>query len=235
MEKSYNIDFNTTVNARGAEEAAAAVAKIGEAAQAASGARGVAIGYGVTSSGTASTAVGGFGTASGDYSFAGGFTCTASASVAVAFGAYASATHIGSLALSGGKHSTTGDSQTQVSTLRAATTNTTPTEAFLDGTAARLVIPANTVWSALVQISAKQTSSTNCATFLRRVTICRDGSNNTSLVGSVETLGTDQNSPAWAISITADETNEALKIQVTGGSGVTVRWTISAIITVLSA
>lgn len=35
MEKSYNIDFNTTVNARGAEEAAAAVAKIGEAAQAA--------------------------------------------------------------------------------------------------------------------------------------------------------------------------------------------------------
>lgn len=35
MEKSYNIDFKTTVNARGAEEAAAAVAKIGDAAAAA--------------------------------------------------------------------------------------------------------------------------------------------------------------------------------------------------------
>lgn len=239
---------STTGNARGANafdgqtlrNAAGQVASGAEAValgsySTASGSRAVAIGYGVTSSGTASIAVGGFGTSSGDYSLSGGFTCTASAAYAAAFGAYASATHIGSLALSGGRHSTTGDSQTQVSTLRAATTNTTPTEAFLDGTAARLVIPANTVWSALVQISAKQTSSTNCATFLRRVTICRDGSNNTSLVGSVETLGTDQNSPAWAISITADDTNEALKIQVTGGSGVTVRWTISAIITILAA
>jgi len=239
---------STTGNARGANafdgqtlrNAAGQVASGAEAValgsySTASGSRAVAIGYGVTSSGTASIAVGGFGTSSGDYSLTGGFTCTASAAYAAAFGAYASATHIGSLALSGGRHSTTGDSQTQVSTLRAATTNTTPTEAFLDGAAARLVIPANTVWSALVQISAKQTSSTNCATFLRRVTICRDGSNNTSLVGSVETLGTDQNSPTWAISITADDTNEALKIQVTGGSGVTVRWTISAIITILSA
>jgi hypothetical protein len=60
--------------------------------------------------------------------------------------------------------------------------------------------------------------------------IRRDGSNNTSLIGSVQTLGTDQSagSPSWTFALTADDTNEALQLEVTGAASETIQWRATA-------
>lgn len=184
----------------------------------------------------AGAAAGGYAsTAAGSHAFAFGFQCQAPNDMSQAFGTYAKSEVYSSIHQSGGRFFVSGDSQTVVSTFRVATTDTTPTELFANGSSERFTIKANTVALCDIRIVAKQSSSTNCATFARRATLCRDGSNNTSLVGSVETIGTDVNSPGWAVAITADDTNESLKISVTGGSAVTVRWTASIIITELTA
>ena len=202
----------------------------------ANGSRAIGIGYGVISSGTASVAMGAAGTATGDYSFLGGFTGTASGTGATAFGVYPLANHYASTSLAAGRFAANGDSQTEIVNARVATTGNTATEAFLDGSANRFTISANSAWLCDVRIVAKQQSSTNCAAFVRRCTLCRDGSNNTALSGGgVITIGTDDNAPGWTgPTITADDTNESLKLQVTGASATNIRWSITVIATEVS-
>ncbi len=61
--------------------------------------------------------------------------------------------------------------------------------------------------------------------------IKRDGSNNTALIGTVtktiiaqsDTTGGTQN---WDVIVTADDTNEALKIEVKGEASKTIRWIV---------
>lgn len=199
----------------------------------ASGARAVAIGHGVTSSGTASTAVGGFSTASGDYSFTGGFICTASAAYSAAFGAYASATHAGEVAFAGGRRSVNGDAQTSTATAYVSTSGNTATEAFLDGTSAKLTVPSGQALLVRVSVVAKQASSANVYGAERRFLIVNNGGT-TALDGSVQTVGTDFNTPAWGgITITADDTSDYAKFQVTGASATTIYWVISIYWTVV--
>ncbi len=114
---------------------------------------------------------------------------------------------------------------------RGETTNATVTEIFLGGTTnSRAVLPANVTWMADIDVIARSSSGTDNACFKRRAIIKRDGSNNTALVGSVQTIDTDIGSnsgspPAgWAVTITADDTNESLKVEVTGASATTIRW-----------
>ncbi len=98
----------------------------------------------------------------------------------------------------------------------------------------RAVIPANKTWLAEVDVIARSAGGTNNACFKRRCIIKRDGANNTALVGTVETLGTDIGSNAgappagWAVTITADDTNEALKLEVTGALSTNIRWVATA-------
>lgn len=199
----------------------------------ASGARAAAIGYGVTSSGTASTAVGGFGTASGDYSFVGGFTSTATAAYSAAFGAYASATHKGEIAFAGGRRSVNGDAQTSTATAYVSTSGNTATEAFLDGTSAKLTVPSNQALLVRVSVVGKQASSANVYGAERRFLIVNNGGT-TALDGSVQTVGTDLNTPAWGgITITADDAGDYAKFTVTGASATTIYWVISIYWTVV--
>jgi hypothetical protein len=63
------------------------------------------------------------------------------------------------------------------------------------------------------------------AMFLRQLIIKRDGANSTTLVGSVQTVGTDIKTDTdldLSVAITADDTNEALQVNVTGKMGGTV-------------
>ncbi len=237
---------STTGNARGANSfdgqtvrnAAAQVASGTESValgsySTAGGARAVAIGYGVTSSGTASTAVGGFGTASGDYSFAGGFTCTATAAYSAAFGAYASATHRGEVAFACGRRSVNGDAQTSTATAYVSTSGNTATEAFLDGTSAKLTVPSGQALLVRVSVVGKQANSANVYGAERRFLIVNNGGT-TALDGSVQTVGTDFNTPAWGgITITADNTTDYAKFEVTGASATTIYWVISIYWTVV--
>jgi phage gp37-like protein len=112
------------------------------------------------------------------------------------------------------------------------TTNNTPTILNLDGTATnRFAIAASTALAVDILLVARRSDTQDKWLVARRfLGIRRDGSNNTSLIGSVQTLGTDQSdgSPSWTFALTADDTNEALQLEVTGAASETVQWRATA-------
>ena len=111
-------------------------------------------------------------------------------------------------------------------------TNDTPLILNLDATATnRFTIAANTALAVDILLVARRSDTADKWLVARRfLGIRRDGSNNTSLIGSVQTLGTDQSdgSPTWTFALTADDTNEALQLEVTGAASETVQWRATA-------
>ncbi len=176
-----------------------------------------------------------FGNASGQDSFgaAGG---NASNTNAVALGSSASATGIRSIAFNWGAVTPNigqfaygfrnYGAQWTVMGMAAQTTTSSATELFGEGFSGyRQVIPANTTWAGTATILARTRNGISNAHFQRQVMIKRDGSNNTTLVDTVKTLGTDIKSNAdfgATVTITADDTNESLKVEGTAKVGGTV-------------
>jgi hypothetical protein len=112
------------------------------------------------------------------------------------------------------------------------TTNATATILNLDGTATnRFTIAANTAVIANLYIIARRTDTVDkWFSGQRKVAIRRNNANGTAIIGSVETIGADQTegSPTWSVAITADDTNEALQVEVTGAASETVSWRVMA-------
>jgi phage gp37-like protein len=112
------------------------------------------------------------------------------------------------------------------------TTNATPLILNLDATATnRFTIAASTALAVDILLVARRATTQDKWLVARRfLGIRRDGSNNTSLIGAVQTLGTDQSggSPSWTFALTADDTNEALQLEVTGAASETVEWRATA-------
>ncbi len=123
----------------------------------------------------------------------------------------------------------TGDAQRARFVLRRATTNDTPTELFLDGSAIRLTIPVNKAMGFTIQVVGSYQGMSENAYFVRKGLIVNDNLT-TTIVGLVETLGTDQKSVGAIgtdVTVTADDTNEALIITVTGVAAQNWRWVAS--------
>jgi hypothetical protein len=112
------------------------------------------------------------------------------------------------------------------------TTNATPLILNLDATATnRFTIAASTALAVDIMLVARRSDTQDKWLVARRfLGIRRNGSNGTSLIGSVQTLGTDQSegSPTWTFALTADDTNEALQLEVTGAASETVQWRATA-------
>ena len=206
------------------------------------GADAVAIGTGATANAANAIAIGGGGAAQNGAS--------ATAQAAISIGSTNTATNTGSIAIGGGVSATgvyafaaglTGTAnrwgqrrytnnfvmgQPGSVDFRVAgvSSGTTPKVLFCDysGNTARLTVTSNTVMSGVVNLTGVKSDGSVVARYLRQVTI-KNISGTTSLVGSVVTLGTDE-AAGTSISITADDTNDALQIEVTGISGETWRW-----------
>jgi hypothetical protein len=140
-------------------------------------------------------------------------------------GRQASATLLCENAYSSGRFASNGDAQMATIQMRRAITGTTITELFLDGSSVRAILPTtNTLWMARIQIVAICTAAGNGTTVTgdsyvteRHVGIKRLNTA-TSLVGSVQTIGTAQADATMStsvVTITADDTNEALKVEFT--------------------
>jgi len=118
---------------------------------------------------------------------------------------------------------------------KAATTNATPTTLTLGGLTEdatnRINIPANSTWSFIATIVARQTSSANAKTFTRRGLIGNNGGAVT--ISALDTIGTDHVLGTLAVTaaITADDTNDALKIVGTGIAATNIKWTAQVNIT----
>jgi len=187
-----------------------------------SGTVSVALGQSNITSNNRSYAIGNSNTASGDASGAMGDTCTASAKSALATGLQALASRYAQKAHSAGQFAAVGDAQAVQFVVRNKTTNGTAVTLFLDGASTRLTIPSGRIFSGIINIVGSKSDGTAVARYLRQVTI-KNVAGTTSLVGDVVTIGSDEVA-ATSISITADDTNDALSIQVTGISPETWRW-----------
>jgi len=110
-------------------------------------------------------------------------------------------------------------------TLIASTTDATPTD-MLQGDTTKLVLSNNTSWAYDLTLVAR-TSSGDTASWMFQGAIKRGAdASATSLVGTfVKTvLAKDTNAANWDVTITADTTNGALNIQVTGVASTTISW-----------
>ncbi len=166
-------------------------------------------GSSTTASGTASHAEGQGGTASGKMSHAAGFDSLADLQAKVAWG--------------GGQFAAQGDCQSSLITLSATTTDATPVLLQVQDTPSSVLIRAGVAYGFRATIVGRKTDGSELAMFMRSG-IIQNLSGTTAMVGDVSTIGADNNVPAWAITITADNGSSSLFIHVTGEVSTTIRW-----------
>jgi hypothetical protein len=119
--------------------------------------------------------------------------------------------------------------------VRRETTNATPAQLTIDGaaetgttitTSNRVIIAANTIVDAMIYVTGvrKKTEGNDYCSYIRRAVITRDNSNNTT-ISTVATIGTDiETNAGYDVAVTADDTNEALVVTVTGVAAHSMRW-----------
>ena len=104
------------------------------------------------------------------------------------------------------------------------TANATPVEMFLGETAnQRFTINPESVVSFVIRITARDNVANEVASYKIEGLIKRDGAGNTVLVWSNKTVQYEDDA-SWDVAVTADDTNEALIITVTGDATNPVRW-----------
>jgi hypothetical protein len=175
-------------------------------------------------SGQLSDAAGSSCTASGLLASARGSVCTASAQSAIARGERSLANRLGMYAAASGQFSAVGDAQYVRFVARRKTTDNTATTLLLDGSTTRLTITSGKILFADIMVSGIKSDGSAAACYKRKVAIKNVGGT-TALVGSVETIGVDiEDNASTDVAITADNTNDALQIDVTGIAAETWRW-----------
>jgi hypothetical protein len=191
----------------------------------ASGTQSTAMGNNSTAGGTeGSVALGRAPNASGTSAVALGRETVASGYAGTALGMRSRADRHGMFAHSGGYFAASGDAQFALFELLARTANNTPTTLLLTDNSSRLTIPSGKVMSALCRVCGIKSDGSAVANYVRRVVI-KNVAGTTALVGTVETIGTDiEDNAATDVAITADNTNDALDISVTGIAAETWRW-----------
>jgi len=140
-------------------------------------------------------------------------------------GRQANATLYGMQAYSAGQFSALADAQMGIIQMRRAITGTAIAELFLDGSSVQAILPAtNAVWMARIQLVAVCTAAgngtvvTGAAYVTERTVGIKRLNATTTLVGSAQTIGTAQADTSMStnvVAITADDTNDALRVQYT--------------------
>jgi hypothetical protein len=180
------------------------------------------------SNGYASCVAGGnSNSATGSYAFIGGGVSN-SASADNAFcsgGNYGFANRQGLSAHANGRFAATGDAQTTKAVFRNKTTTNSAVELFLDGASARYTVTSGKVISMLINITGTKSDGSAVAHYVRQYSIKNVGGT-TSQVYAAVTVGTD-NAAGTSIALSADDTNDSLKIEVTGVTSETWRWVAS--------
>jgi hypothetical protein len=188
-------------------------------------------------SGQNACALGELNNVSGRASSANGGYNIVSGNSAISEGTYGLADRVGMHVFSGGRFAANGDGQNVRFCAGGKTTSATPVTLRItsvgsaDGSgtyhawnAKRLTIPSGKILLADVLVGGIKSDGSAAACYKRKVAIKNVGGT-TSLVGSVETIGTDhEDNASTAVAITADDTNDALDISVTGIAAETWRW-----------
>jgi hypothetical protein len=191
---------------------------------------GIACGDGVSTTGASAATFGFSNTASGNYSIAAGARNVSSGTNgSIALGAGATAATNGQISFSSGRPSTQaagGICQLTVFTLYGNTTTDSAVELFggMDNAGSiRFSVPSGHIMTGLIFITGARTNGTGgFASYCRQFSIKNVGGT-TSLVGTVNLVGTDE-AAGTSISITANDTNDALKVECTGVASENWKW-----------
>lgn len=204
-----------------------------------------------TASGEFSTTVGGFNSVSSGYASTviGGNSNTSSAQGAIVTGGQNGLAYLsGQRSIASGRFAANGDAQTSDCRVRRSITGTGIQELTIDGAAPaagnRLILQAGAAsgrtWNAIVQLSAICQTAGGTVTLgesfigtynmgIKRIV------NATSIVGTVQNMITaqaDTNMLSSVVTITADDTNESLKIEFTPPTGANASTIIRVVATV---
>lgn len=129
----------------------------------------------------------------------------------------------GQAARSSGKFSVAGDNQCCEMMVRNATANATPTELYLDGASLRMTVPTNTSWTFEIMLVAR--TSAGLDAIYKAEGVIRNNAGTTTINGvTVTQVYADPTLVATAVGVTADNTNDALVITVTGIGATNIRW-----------
>ena len=117
------------------------------------------------------------------------------------------------------------------------TTDNTPTVLNIAlGATNRPVIAAKRVWVIVGTVAAISDATDGYKTkgWEIKAILTRDNSNSTRIIGTptITVLGNDTEAAGWSVdSITADDTNESLAINVTGEAATTIKWAATLVYT----
>jgi hypothetical protein len=200
-------------------------------------------GYNTASSDYSTVGGGGYNTASSDYSTVGGGADNTASGLystvgggkennasgeksTVSGGFKGKASRFGENSHAAGSFTNPGDAQHTVLVARRITSDATANQVlFLNGSSERLILPAQTTWTFEVKLSAYNNTDNEGAWWIFKGGIKRDNSNNTSTIGSLITEHDAESSLSTAVAnVVADDTNEALEINVTGINSKDIRW-----------
>ena len=106
---------------------------------------------------------------------------------------------------------------------RIQTTNATPAALFLDGSAETIDIATDTTWGFDIMVVARRTDADDESGFFKFEGCIDNNAGTTALVSSVVAASPIQDN-SWVCTVTADDTNDALLITVTGEGGKTINW-----------
>lgn len=108
--------------------------------------------------------------------------------------------------------------------LRGTTTNATPTGLRQDDEDnSKLVIPGNTAWAFTIQIVAAKNDGSNVNVYWFRGRL----KNVAGTVSMSSSLFGDEleDAAGWSVALSADDTDNALAVTVTGAASTTINWT----------
>jgi hypothetical protein len=160
----------------------------------------------------------------GDGNVAGGSSATASLS-GILCGLFGLADRYGMQSHANGRFAASGDAQRARFVLRNKTTTNAAVELFLDGSSTRLTIPSGKVLGLTINITGIKSDGTAVAHYLRQYALKNVAGTTTEVYAPV-TIGTD-NAAGTIIALSANDTNDALKVEVTGITSETWRWVAS--------
>lgn len=131
---------------------------------------------------------------------------------------------IGGFTVSSGNFSSAGDARAGLYVLRGVTTSSRPLELSLDGAGKKLVLPNDTTWAFIVQVAARRSDSDDESASYKIEGCIDNNTTKTALVGSPMTILMAEDNTSWKVDVSADDTNDALSIRVTGEDGKNIRW-----------
>jgi len=195
----------------------------------ATGARSIAIANNAAASGADSVAIGRSAESSASAAFTFGYHCVASAANTIASGLQASAAIIGKSAYASGSFAGTnnGDAQGGQYILRSDTTDATAEAMTTNNSTAaatnQIVAATDTCITFHGTITAMQNGAQAYGGWEIKGMLVNDGGTTSLALGNVSDMAAN-NASSWAVALSADNTNNALKIQVTGEASHNIRW-----------